>query len=236
MADTAIMPINTIEHDTSLLRLLQLASPSLPVGAYSYSEGLEYAVHIDRVKDAATLRAWLEDGLHYGSALLDAAVVCRVYEARQRGDGAAVQQWNCWLTASRESEELRQQSHDMGRALLRLLRDLKPSVPDCVSWRDEPCNFATAYALAAVHWDIPCSDAIVGYLQGWAANLMSAGIKLIPLGQTAGQQMMWDLQIAIRTAAISAISMTDDKLGVGGWGMALASMAHETQYTRLFRS
>ncbi len=236
MADTAIMLMNTIERDTSLLRLLQLASPSLPVGAYSYSEGLEYAVHTDQVKDAPMLRAWLEDGLHYGSALLDAAVVCRVYEARQRGDGAAVLQWNSWLTASRESEELRQQSHDMGHALLRLLRDLKPSVPDGVSWQDEPCNFATAYALAATHWNIPCSDAVTGYLQGWVANLVGAGVKLIPLGQTAGQQMMWDLQTAISSAAISAITVTDDELGVGGWGMVLASMAHETQYTRLFRS
>ncbi len=225
-----------IEHDASLLRLLQLASPSLPVGAYSYSEGLEYAVHTGQVKDAATLRVWLEDGLHDGSALLDAAVACRVYEARQRDDGAAVRQWNRWLTASRESEELRQQSHDMGRALLRLLRDLKPSLPDCESWQDEPCNFATAYALAATHWGIPCSDAITGYLQGWAANLVNAGVKLIPLGQTAGQQMLWDLQAAIHVAASTAIAATDDELGVGGWGMALASMAHETQYTRLFRS
>ena len=231
-----MLPTSTNPESSRLLGLLQLASPALPVGAYSYSEGLEYAVHVGAIKDGLGLRAWIEDGLLAGAARLEAAVLARVYRERRHGDWERVAHWDAWLTAARESEELRAQSHDMGRALLRLLRDLKPALPDADRFLARPCNFATAFAVAGVHWAIPCESAVLSYLQSAAANLVGAGVKLIPLGQTAGQQLLWDLHATIMQATDTALTVSDEDLGVGNWGLALASMAHETQYTRLFRS
>jgi len=220
----------------ALLRLLQLASSSLPVGAYSYSEGLESVVQAGTVDSAGTLRAWIEDGLEFGVARLEAAILGRVHDAWRRGDLEGVQAWDRWLGAARESEELRNQSLDMGRALLRLLRDLDPPLPDVATLFAAPCNFASAFGIAAAHWEIARGDAVAAYLQSWVANLVSAGVKLIPLGQTAGQQLLWDLQDAVASGAQTAEDIGDDDLGVGSWGLALAGMAHETQYSRLFRS
>ncbi len=231
-----MLPTSLNPESSRLLGLLQLASPSLPVGAYSYSEGLEYAVYAGAVKDVVDLRGWIEDGLLAGTAKLEAAVLARVYRERRHGDRKLVAHWDAWLTVTRESEELRAQSHDMGRALLRLLRDLEPGLPDADRFLARPCNFATAFALAGVHWTIPCEQAVMGYLQSAAANLVGAGVKLIPLGQTAGQQLLWDLHATIVQATHAALTVSDEDLGVGNWGLALASMAHETQYTRLFRS
>lgn len=218
------------------LRLLQLASPALPVGAYSYSEGLEYAVESGAIRDAAALRVWLEDALASGGARLEAAVLTRVFNARAGRDGQSVDRWNTWLTAARESEELRAQNLEMGRSLLKLLAELQPPLPDAERILARPCNFAVAFAVAAVHWGIARDAAVAAYLQTWVANLIGAGVKLIPLGQTAGQQLLWDMQASIDRAAREALAMEDEDLAVSNWGQALACMQHETQYSRLFRS
>ncbi|HLD14315.1 MAG TPA: urease accessory protein UreF [Burkholderiales bacterium] len=220
----------------ALLRLLQLASPALPVGAYSYSEGLEYAVHAGWVRDAHDLRDWLHHGLLEGAAQLEAAVLVRVYDAWRGDDLDRLRNWDDWLSATRESEELRNQSLDMGRALLRLLKDLEPPLPHVAELFAAACNFATAFGIAAVHWGIAREDATTAYLQSWMANLVGAGVKLIPLGQTAGQQLLWDLQDDVVRAAQTARQIADEELGASNWGLTLASMAHETQYSRLFRS
>ena len=220
----------------ALLRLLQLASPALPVGAYSYSEGLEYAVHAGWVRDARDLRDWLHHGLLDGAAQLEAAVLVRVYDAWRGDDLDRLRDWDQWLSATRETEELRNQSLDMGRALLRLLKDMEPPLPHVAELFAATCNFATAFAIAAAHWGIFRADATTAYLQNWVANLAGAGVKSIPLGQTAGQQLLWDLQDDVTNAVQTAQRIADEDLGVSNWGLALASMAHETQYSRLFRS
>lgn len=220
----------------ALLRLLQLASPALPVGAYSYSEGLEYAVHAGWVRNARDLRDWLGHGVLDGAAQLEAAVLVRAYDAWRADDLDRLRGWDDWLGATRESEELRNQSRDMGRALLRLLKDLEPPLPHMAELFAVPCHFATAFAIAAAHWGLSRADAVTAYLQSWVANLAGAGVKLIPLGQTAGQQLLWDLQADVSHAAHTAQCLADEELGVSNWGLALASMAHETQYSRLFRS
>ena len=225
-----------IPDNGALLRLLQLASPSLPVGAYSYSEGLEYAVEQRAVADAATLRKWLEDASQYGGVRVEAAVLVRAYNARIADDRDAVRCWNEWLTAARESEELRLQNHEMGRALLKLLAELDPPPKGVSPLLAQPCNFAVAFAVAAAHWDIARDAAVIGYLQTWTANIVGAGVKLIPLGQTAGQRLLWDLQSTIEDTACAAATVADDDLAVSNWGQALAAMRHETQYSRLFRS
>lgn len=219
-----------------LLRLLQLASPSLPVGAYSYSEGLEQAVAAGHVADVWALHAWLKDALLYGGVQLEAAVLVRAYQAWRAGDRAAWQGWDEWLTATRESEELRTQSLDMGRALLKLFLELAPGPAEARVLLGFPCNFASVFALAAASWEIPVADAVIGYLHGWTANLVGAGVKLVPLGQTAGQRLLWDLQEVIARATETVLTIEDRDLAVGNWGQTLASMGHETQYSRLFRS
>lgn len=227
----------------ALLRLLQLVSPALPVGAYSYSEGLEMLVHQEIVTDRATLADWLQQELMYGAARLDAAVMVRVYRAAHQADGAQVSFWNHWLSATRETQELRQQSWQMGRALLRLLQDTQLTsgtatipVTALIEAAGDPCNFAIAFGLAAAYWQVEEETALLGYLYSWAANLVSAGVRLIPLGQTAGQQLLLDLQPALLEATAKIAQLPDDQLGSCTWGLSLASMNHEVQYSRLFRS
>jgi urease accessory protein len=226
-------------NHSSLLRLLQLASPSLPVGAYSYSEGLETLVEIGKVKDGDSLEHWLSQELAYGAVRLEAAVMVRAYGAVLAGDGATLAFWNHWLSAARETEELRSQSWQMGRSLMRLLLDLSPdwtNTLDLGTLQKDGCNFAVAYAIAAATWQIDQPVALLGYLYTWANNLVNAGIKLIPLGQTTGQKLLVALHPRIEHACEEIAQLPTEELGTCGWGLALASMAHETQYSRLFRS
>jgi urease accessory protein len=229
---------------SALLRLLQLTSPALPVGAYSYSEGLEWAIDRGQITSASQLQDWLTQDLRWGGIRIEGAVMVRVYRAIDSGDQSGVSHWNQWLSASRETEELRRQSWQMGRSLLRLLEDLDL---DSLTLKDRlglgineatltPCNFAVAFGIVAHRWQIPIEEALVGYLQSWTSNLISAGIKLIPLGQTAGQQLLLNLNPVLVEASQSIPALADDDLRSSNWGMILASMGHETQYSRLFRS
>ncbi|MGB7414573.1 MAG: urease accessory protein UreF [Thermosynechococcaceae cyanobacterium] len=228
-----------------LLSLLQLASPALPVGAYSYSEGLEGLVHDQIVANEMDLKHWLTQELTYGSVRLEAAIMVRSYQAGIHQDWEKLRDWNAWLTAARETEELRSQSLQMGQSLLRLFRDIErdhhcaqpPLPPDFLqSLKQYGCNFAIIFGLAAARWHITQQDALLGYLQSWATNLISAGIKLIPIGQTAGQRMLFQLQSTFNQAADNISTLPDDDLYSCGWGLALTSMNHEAQYSRLFRS
>lgn len=225
--------------DASLLRLLQLVSPSLPVGAYSYSEGLETLVDRGKVNSPASLEHWLSQELCYGAVRLETAVMIRAFRAMATVDLAGLYWWNNWLSAARETEELRLQSRQMGRSLLRLLQELQPTnessvVTELLSWSE--CNFAIAFGVAAATWHIALPKAAQGYLHSWASNLVSAGVKLVPFGQTAGQQLLLNLHPTIEQITAEVLTLDDEALASCGWGLALASMAHETQYSRLFRS
>lgn len=220
---------------TVLLSLLQLASPALPVGAYSYSEGLETLVETGVIKNVATLEHWLNQELTHGVARLEAAVMVRAYQSFAQGDVSKLTHWNQWLTATKETEELREQSWQMGGSLLLLLGEIspevKPHLKDQESW-----NLAIAFGIAAATWEIPLDSAVLAYLQSWATNLISAGLKLIPLGQTAGQQLLWSLRPSLVAAVEVVMNLEDEELATSGWGLAIASMAHTHQYSRLFRS
>lgn len=220
----------------SILNLLQLASPALPVGAYSYSEGIETLVEWGAIADAKGLQHWLERELQFGAIRLEAAVMVRAYNAILTSNLTNLNYWNSWLSAARETEELRNSSWQMGRSLVRLLLELQPQLKCIFAAVDSPVNYAIAFGVAANCWQISQDAAVLGYLHSWAANLVTAGIKLIPLGQTAGQQILINLQTHIVDAAAKILVLTDDDLSSCSWGLSLASMAHETQYTRLFRS
>jgi urease accessory protein len=222
--------------DSSLLHLLQLVSPALPVGAYSYSEGLENLVDRDVINHKKTLEDWIKYELRYGSIRIETAVMLRSYHSVCQRDLEALDKWNAWLSAARDTEELRQQSWQMGRSLLKLFIELQPQYSYIASAIESPCNYAVAFGLAAACWQIDDEVAAIGYLQSWTANIISAGVRLIPLGQTAGQQILINLHDIIIRVTQEILLLEDEELSSCSWGLALASMSHQTQYTRLFRS
>jgi len=219
---------------TSLARLFQLASPALPVGAYSYSQGLERAIDEAVVHDARSAEAWIRDTLEFVVARYEAIVLVRFMAAFDAGDIGAVAQWNARFLASRESSELRAETVQMGFSLRRLLEAFD-ILPGALQGLDEPC-FTAAFAAAAHAWTIPPGDALVGYLWSWVENQALAAMKAIPLGQTDGQRMMHALGARLPAIAARALAASDDDLANLAPGFALMSARHETQYSRLFRS
>jgi len=223
-------------NSTSLLYLLQLASPALPVGAYSYSEGIETLVDRQIIRDYNSLKHWLERELELGAIRVEAAIALRAYRANQNNDLSLLLYWNSWLSAARETEELRNQSWKMGRALSRLIAKIHPETEPFLSAIGNPCNYAVVFGVAAASFALNERSLLLGYLHSWATNLIGVGVKLIPLGQTQGQQLMIDLQRVIEAVTKKILTLEDDDLTSWGWGLSLASMAHETLYSRLFRS
>ncbi|MEC4818740.1 MAG: urease accessory protein UreF [Scytonema sp. PMC 1069.18] len=227
---------STVMDDIRLLCLLQLVSPALPVGAYSYSEGLETLVENGIIHNQATLKHWLEAELRYGAIRLDAAVMIRAYHSVKESDFKALSYWNMWLSAARETEELRNSSWQMGRSLIRLLTELQPQSVHITDTIGIYCNYAIAFGIASAYWNLDVKVALLGYLHSWVSHLIIAGVKLIPLGQTAGQQLLLELQSLITNASVEIMNLKDDDLSCCSWGLSLASMEHEILYTRLFRS
>lgn len=223
------------ENSTALLRLMQLVSPALPVGAYAYSQGLEHAVHAVWLRDEASAQDWIIGLLQYPLSRLDVPVLARLYAAWEANDDTAVQHWSAFLRASRESRELQEEDRHLGMALARLLRDI--GVEESASWINHPCaSFATLFALAASRWRVPLMAAAQGYLWAWTENQVAAAVKLVPLGQTAGQRIL-SRAIAVIPAAVSqGVALGDEDIGFVAQRLAMGSALHEDQYSRLFRS
>ncbi len=227
---------NLLLTPESLLRLQQLASPILPVGSYSYSEGLELLVETGAISNALTLKDWLVQELEVGSFTIDGAILCRAYHAHQSNDWEQLIYWNHWWSAARETHELRQQSWKMGQSLIRLLRSIDPTMKPWLDRLDQPVNWAIVFGAAAAHWEIDLQATLLAYGQSWASNLIGSGVKLVPLGQTAGQQILLDLLPAIVILSDRAMVMQNTELCSCSWGLALASSQHEQQTVRLFQS
>lgn len=219
----------------ALLRLLQLSSPTLPVGAYSYSQGLEWAVEAGTVKDDLTAQAWIEDVLRFSFARFEAPIWWRLYRAWAHEDASAIMKWNERFIASRETAELRAESLQMGYSLRTLLSGLKE--PDIDPLRDiEPIAYPTAAAFAAARWQIEAREGLCAYCWAWAENQVMAALKAVPLGQVAAQRILSALLPAIEAAVDEALALADEDLSNLTPGLAIASCLHETQYSRLFRS
>ena len=216
------------------LRLLQLASPALPVGAYSYSGGLESAIEAGVVPDGQAAAEWIGAVLEFNLARMEAPVFLRLAAAWERGDIEAVRHWNAEFVASREAAELRAETLQMGHSLRILLRDL--GVDGIAALAIDDLAYPTAYAFAAARWRIDPDEALAAYLFAWVENQILAAVKCIPLGQTEGQRMLLALADRIPAAVAQARAAEDEALGGFTPGLAHASMRHETQYSRLFRS
>ena len=211
---------------TNLARLLQLASPALPVGAYSYSGGLEAAVEAGIVKDAQSAERWIGDVLEHSVARMEAPVLWRLMQHPGK-----MKDWNDFFLASRETAELRAETVQMGYSLSRLLNDLKVGTIEL----EEP-SFPGAFAFAVSAWKIDPAAALQAYLWAWLENQAMAAVKSVPLGQTEAQAMMLRLGDRLAKIAGDVSNLEDDDLANFTPGLAMLSSQHETQYSRLFRS
>lgn len=222
-----------------LLRLLHLASPALPIGAFHFSQGLEYAVEAGWVRDEASALEWIA-GIAQGSlATLDLPVLYRLHSAWTRAAHADVLRWNAFLIACRETCELRLEDRHLGAALLRVLAELElttelfpPTAPNI----REAVAHATVFAFACARWRIDPLSALQTYAWAWAENQVLAAVKLVPLGQSAGQRMLHSLNPRLGTYSVEAMEVLDSDIGISTALQAVASGRHENQYTRLFRS
>ena len=235
MGMPGVMVPTIIEMNTSLLKLMQLVSPSLPIGSFTYSQGIEYAVECGWIDSDDKLQHWLEDLLQTSIAQLDLPVLQRLYDAAEAGDGAALEKWSQFLLANRETSELRLEEINRGRALASLLIAL--DTPRAKQWRPilASCQ-AAAFATAAAGWNISYQDAAYGYVWSWLENLVLAAVKIIPLGQTQGQQLLHSMAGMIPAVVAESLEVKDEMIGASNPALAIISSRHETQYTRLFRS
>jgi urease accessory protein len=228
-----IRPGRGMSTSTELARLLQLASPTLPVGAFSYSQGLEAAVEAGIVHDRASAAQWIGEVLALSLARMEAPILARLIAAWGAGERATIERWNDDFLASRETRELRAETVQMGYSLRALLVQLGDATP--LEAIDEP-SFPAAFAYAVARWQIDVHDALIAYLWAWLENQVMAAVKAVPLGQTDGQRILLALGSRLEAVAGEAESLDDDALGGYTPGLALLSSLHETQYSRLFRS
>jgi urease accessory protein len=222
----------------ALLHLLQLCSPSLPVGAYSYSQGLEAAMQAGFVHDEATARDWIVTMLEEVVARFEAPITVRLMAAFAAHDAEQVRFWTEVFIASRDSAEFRAETLQMGYSLGKLLPELAPDNPAPLELLPPLAElpYPTALAAATVALQVRTDDALLGMLFSWAENQVLACVKSVPLGQVAGQRLLLSLRSPIEAAAQTARTMADENLSNWTPGLSLLSMQHEVQYSRLYRS
>ena len=225
----------------ALLQLMWLASPALPVGGFSYSEGLEAAIDGGQVGDEASAGRWLGDQLGLSLQRAELPLLASAFKAWQRADAARIAELNTWARTTRETREMRQQAEQMGRSLTDWLRQRRPEdarVAVLAALRPAP-TWPVAFALAAAATGAPLREALLAFGFGWAENMVQALLKSAHLGQSAGQRLLGQLADALPGAVDAAIhtAATGDGARQNLAPMlAILSARHEAQYSRLFRS
>lgn len=231
--------VTTIEGRTDLYRLMSWLSPSYPVGAFSYSHGVEQAVEAGLVHDRATLAVWIGGILGQGAGASDGVLLAGAWRAAMARDETGLLDLASLCSAWRASSELALESAGQGRAFLTATR---AAWPDpfldrlAAAIGESEIGYPVAFGLAAGLASIPLHAALVGYFQAFAANLVSAAVRLIPLGQTDGQRALQALMPDVIAAADLALTAELEETGTAAPMVDWTSMRHETQYTRLFRS
>lgn len=236
MTPTMDTPTTTESIDAlALLRLLQLVSPALPIGAFNFSQGLEYAIEAGWIRDEAGAHRWILGVGQHSVGTLDIPLLARMHAAWSVDDAAAARRLSRQLIASRETSELREEDRHLGRALAKVLIGLE--LPAAEGWqRSDDTTLAVMFSLAAVQSHVPRAATCAGYLWAWCENQVLAAVKLLPLGQSAGQRVLERLRMQIPLICHDALLITDEHIGAVAPGVGIASARHETQYTRLFRS
>lgn len=230
----------TLDTET-LAALLQLSSPALPTGGYSYSQGMEAAVELKLVHDEQSAAAWIEHQLMIVMVQSEAPVWCLLFEAWRSRNQQAADEWNQWFYASRETAELRHETEQLGRSLLKLCQAL--------NWGDEearerlaamkPVTYVTVHAYVCSAWKLTRDIGVVAYLFNWAENQVAAAIKSVPIGQLAGQRILSHIRQKLPEALAAIIERsqaTPPLLNTFTPQFAIISSRHETQFSRLFRS
>jgi urease accessory protein len=221
--------------ERALLRLFQLSSAALPIGAFAYSQGLEPAVELGDVDSAESSLRWTLGMLDRSILRLDVPVLGRLHRAALEHDSASVRKWNDYLFAARGSAELRAEERQVGSALARMLT--REDIAAAESWvRDPRVTLATCFALAGVAWSAPVVDVALSYTFAWAEAQVGAATRLVPLGQSDAQRVLGSLIERAASGVAAALALPDSELGSTTPGQVLLSALHETQYSRLFRS
>ena len=221
--------------DLAILRLLQLASPALPIGAFAYSQGLEQASLLGWVHDEASAAEWISGVVTEVMPRLDVPALSELYAAWGQGDLGRVRFLSEFLHACRESAELGAEDRHLGAALARVLQGLDVKQADL--WVADPdVTFATMFSLAAVHFELPLRSAALGFLFAWLENQVAAATRLIPIGQLAAQRVLSLILERLPAAVSLGLELPFSAAGFLAPGLATASALHETTYTRLFRS
>ena len=227
--------VEQAQSSMSSLRLCQLVSPALPIGAYNFSQGLEYAGQMSWIHDENSTYQWIAGVARHSVGTLDLPVLLRLHAAWVVHDEPAVQRWSAYLIASRESAELRAEERHLGRSLAKVLVEL--GIANAADWIKHPnATYACLFALAATCWSLTAIETAHGYLWAWGENQVLAAVKLLPLGQSAGQRILNKLLQDIPDITQSALRLSDEDIGIAAPLLGMASAWHETQYTRLFRS
>ena len=226
---TTAMATTAAPTDSALLQLLWLASPALPGGGFSYSEGLEAAVDAALVGDEASAGAWIVQQLQASLARSDLPVVAAAVDAQRAGDAARLDRLDAWVRTTRETSELRQQTEQMGRSMGEWQRSLgAPPPPER--------TYPVAFALAAAASGAGTREIALAFAFAWAENMVQSAVKSVPLGQGAGQRILARLAQAIPAALDHALALGDDDRQAFTPMLAILSAQHESQYSRLFRS
>ncbi|MBP2698959.1 urease accessory protein UreF [Photobacterium lucens] len=225
-----------LDDELAQYRLYQLMSPSLPIGGFTYSQGLEWAVEADWVANEKALVSWLRVIVEQSIATLELPILRRYCQAVEQQDFAAIATWSEYLYACRETKELRTEEQQRGRALFTLLAQLSVPTMNTETQFSHNQNQLLGFVLAAKHWHISLEQLCQGYLWSWAENMVMAGVKLIPLGQTSGQKALMQLAEGFPIAIEKSAQVSDINIGSYMPALSIASSRHETQYTRLFRS
>lgn len=228
----------TIMDRAALYRLLTWCSPAFPVGAYSYSHGLEYAVEEGLVKDRESLAGWIGTLLSHGSGMVDGALFCASWRAATVRDLVGLEHVTELASAFRSTREIALESTAQGEAFSIMAQTTwnVPLLSELTEGRGVRVVYPVAVGVACGAVGIPLDPALQAYLHAFAANLVSAGVRLIPLGQADGQSAMVSLESMVMTSAQKAMETPLDELGTATPMIDWASMRHETQHTRLFRS
>lgn len=220
---------------SQIYRLFQLVSPSLPVGAFAYSQGLEWAIEAGWVDNELAFEQWLVSQLQLSIGSLELPMLNGAYAAIEQQAWSELEDISQRLMAWRETKELRLEENFRGAALARLLPNLGITIP-CEMQAAMARSQIIGLALAGVQWRIQGADLGRGYVWSWLENAVMAGVKLIPLGQTQGQQILQRMVPALEQAVQDARHVSYHQASSSATALAIASSNHEIQYTRLFRS
>ena len=221
------------------LECLQLMSPSLPVGAFSYSEGLEWLVQNEKVYNDTTLFNWIESELSRGQITIEASSIVHIMRDLVNWSNhkdfqhkLIIEEWNSWLGSLRDSPDVRSQQLQMGESLLQLLIDLDHPLPD----KEKKFIWPIAWAWAGVCWDITPIDLVEGFLYSWVANQLNAALRLLSLGPTKAQQLQKKSLLLIKSQASYLFEQNPKEIWISDVGAIMAQQSHVELYSRLFRS